>query len=180
MGLDNSKNGSIIRDDIKDLKNLKQRSTMTYEIIGTEELSTGLRRRMAPSALELALEIRKLREEASVILQAKHLAGKELAHGAIAYLFGAADTHQIEFPVGHQDVDSANKARRLHDGYRAHLDFLSSQGVITPHEVDGLFIAYGTGRIIQRIESDLDDFGSPAVIAYRDSESQRILDCMTD
>ena len=153
---------------------------MTYATLETKVLTVGLRSRIPSLGLQLALENRKLRNEADVVLQPKLRAGKKLAHGAIAYLFGAADTHQIEFPVGHQDIDTANEAQNLHEGYLALLGYLIPKGVLTLHEVDGLVTAYGTDRTILRTESDLDNLGNPGIIAYRDSESQRILDCMTD
>lgn len=175
MGLNISKKESIIGNVIEDLTNLKQRDGMSYKTIEMQQRETGSRSRLAPSPSDIDVGMLKIIEEASLLLQAKHRAGKELAHGAVAYLFGAADTHQIEFPVGHHDVDVAAQARYLFEGYEAHLGFLSSQGVLRPLDATGQIVAYGFNRVIQRTEITLSDAGNPGVIAYRDSESQRLL-----
>jgi hypothetical protein len=185
MELDKQKKERIVHNDITDLANLKQRVLMTYETV--ERMSDpenavviDLVRRLTPSTLEMAHAFREMREDAIILLEKKHIAGKELAHGAVSYLFGVTETHQIEFPVGDIDVSVSQQANTLHEGYTAHLRFLTSKGVITPYESDGLYVAYSTGRVIQRIETDHDAEGNPAVIAYRDSESQRVLEIISD
>lgn len=181
MSLDKFNQRSTVGHGISDLANLTQRECMSVRTSENQIASSypdmiDLRDRWHSTPLQIAEEIRSLRKQAQEIMQAKHLAGKALAHEAVAYLYGVADAHEIEFVVGHSDPALRQTANEHYEGYAAHLDFLSEQGVVTYHEADGLYVAYGTGRILHKTELDLDDVGQPAVILYRDSETQRALE----
>lgn len=188
MNLDNLQNESILQHGINDLANLRQIRPMSYTSPSPSfktmsiESEPGLQAlfdlgsRLNPTAQQMYQEIKALGTEADLVLQQKHIAGKELAHAAVAYLFGGVDNHEIEFAVGHEDPIKADQAQRLHEGYAAHLAYLATHGAITPNEDEGLFVAYLTGRVIQRSVTYLTDDGKPTVIAYRDSETQRELE----
>lgn len=180
MKLDKHANVRILNHGNVNIANIEPRQRMTYGIVKTVSASEqvavdDLLGRLLPCPLAVAREIRTLREEADQILQKKHLAGKILAHDAVAYLFGAVETHSIEFAVGDENVNRRAEQRGLQEGYAAHLDYLSSQGAIVIDN-DGLHVAYGTGRALQRVESDHDIDGNPGVISYRDSDTQRALE----
>ena len=71
MGLNISKKESIISNVIEDLTNLKQRDGMSYKTIETQQRETGSRSRLAPSPTDIDVEMLKMIEAASLLLQAK-------------------------------------------------------------------------------------------------------------
>lgn len=179
MRIDKLQKETILGHGNTDLANLKRKYAMTYETLSTAATPVDLndmQYRFDPPKLAVAREIALMREQAQQLLQAKHRAGKAIAHGAVAYWYGAAPKYVIEFPVGDENPERAEENQILHEGFSAHLDYLSSEGVVTATKADGLYVAYGTGRIIHRINEDLDADGNPRVIIYRDSDTQRLLE----
>ena len=126
--------------------------------------------RLVPLLLANDVAANLVRRDAGRLLQAEHVAGKLVANGAVAFLFAVVDTHVAVFHLGDADQGLARAAQVLLDGYKAHFDYLLDEGVITANNEEGLFVAYGTGRAIQRTDE------KSGTVVYRALETHRTLE----